>query len=139
MTTMTVRIGDIDRERTSARLGIALSQGYLTFPEFESRVQRAFAASTAAELEALIGDLPAQVRRHDPQRQAARIKVAKRSIRFHTAAYLAMVVIVLTVWTLTAIFAGATYFWPVWPILGAGIGLAFHVIPLRMVIRNAMS
>jgi len=30
-----------------------------------------------------------------------------------------------------AIAFGATYFWPVWPILGWGIGVASHVLPVR--------
>ena len=44
----------------------------------------------------------------------------------HLAAYLAMVVIVLTVWLVVGLTAGAWYFWPIWPMLGWGIGLASH-------------
>jgi hypothetical protein len=134
-----LRAGDADRERTAARLGVALSQGYLAFPEYETRMQQAFAATTTAELNPLTADLPAAVRRHDPQRAAAKVRAAKLSIRLHVAAYLAMVVIVLTVYLATAVFAGATYFWPIWPILGAGIGLASHVIPVKMALRHGMS
>jgi hypothetical protein len=42
-----------------------------------------------------------------------------------------MVVIVLTVWLAVGLTAGAWYFWPIWPILGAGIGLVSHAIPVR--------
>ncbi|MET0901366.1 MAG: DUF1707 domain-containing protein [Mycobacterium sp.] len=138
-TSMTnLRIGDADRERTAAQLGLALSQGYLQFPEYEARMTQAFAVTTAAELAAVIGDLPLEVRRHDPQRLAAQARAAKLSVRIHIAAYLAMVVIVLTVWAATAIFAGATYFWPIWPILGAGIGLIFHATPVGIALKRAM-
>ncbi|CAN5712423.1 DUF1707 domain-containing protein [soil metagenome] len=130
------RIGDLDRERTAAQLGLALSQGYLDFPEYEARMNQTFAVSTATELATLTADLPPTIRRHDPQRQAAQIRAAKLSVRIHVAAYLAMVVIVLTVWTATAIFADATYFWPVWPILGAGIGVASHVIPVKLGLKR---
>ncbi|CAN5138070.1 DUF1707 domain-containing protein [soil metagenome] len=130
------RIGDVDRERTAAQLGLALSQGYLDFTEYEARMNRTFAVGTATELGTLTADLPQTIRRHDPQRQAAQARAAKLSVRIHVGAYLAMVVIVLTVWTATAIVAGATYFWPVWPILGAGIGLASHVIPVKLGLRT---
>jgi len=46
------------------------------------------------------------------------------------AAYLAMVAIVLTVWTAVAVTAGAWYFWPVWPILGGAIGLVSHAMAI---------
>jgi hypothetical protein len=139
LTTVDLRAGDADRERAAAQLGLALTQGYLGFPEYESRMQRTYTATMAAELTPLVADLPAMVRRHDPQRLAAKVRAARLSIRIHVAAYLAMVVIVLTVWSVTALFAGATYFWPIWPILGAGIGVAAHVIPIRMALRNGMS
>jgi hypothetical protein len=54
------------------------------------------------------------------------------SVRIHLAAYLTMVVIVLTVWLAVALTAGAWYFWPIWPILGAGIGVLGHAIPIRL-------
>lgn len=133
------RIGDADRERAAAQLGLALSRGFLDFAEYETRVSRAFAATTTAELSPLTDDLPATVRRHDPQRLAAQARAARLSVRLHLAAYLAMVVIVLTVYLATAVFAGATYFWPIWPILGAGIGLASHAIPVKLALRNGVS
>ena len=42
-----------------------------------------------------------------------------------------MVVIVLAVWLAVGLTAGAWYFWPIWPILGAGIGLIGHAVPIR--------
>ena len=127
-----VRAGDRDRERTANLLGQALSQGYLSMDEYESRLQAAFAAHTRTELCQLVADLPlAQLRRNDPQRQAARRRAARLGVRIHLGAYLAMVVIVLTVWLAVGLTAGAWYFWPIWPILGAGIGVVSHAIPVR--------
>jgi hypothetical protein len=132
-----VRAGDRDRERTASQLGQALSQGYLAFDEYETRMQAAFAAHTTGELGQLIADLPlAQLRRHDPQRAAARKRAARLGMRIHLAAYLAMVVIVLTVWLAVGLTAGDWYFWPVWPILGAGIGLVSHAIPVRFAVAG---
>jgi 2TM domain-containing protein len=57
------------------------------------------------------------------RRQAAIKRVeAKRAFRFHAALYAAVNLLLIVVWALT----GARYFWPIWPILGWGIGVAFH-------------
>jgi hypothetical protein len=130
-----VRAGDHDRERTATQLGQALSQGYFAFDEYESRLQAALAAQTTAELRQLVADLPlALLNRNDPQRRAARRRAARLGVRIHLGAYLAMVAIVLTVWLAVGLTAGAWYFWPIWPILGAGIGLASHAIPVRFAV-----
>jgi hypothetical protein len=128
-----VRAGDRERERTASQLGQGLAQGYLTLEEYETRLQVAFSANTTPELQRLVADLPlAQLRRNDPRRKAARRKAALRRVQFHLAAYLAMVVIVLTVWLAVGLTAGAWYFWPIWPILGAGIGVVSHALPVRL-------
>jgi hypothetical protein len=131
-TTPSIRAGDRERERTANQLGSALAQGYLGMGEYETRLQAAFAARTTAELGLLVADLPlAQLRRNDPRRRGARRAAARRGVQIHLAGYLAMVVIVLTVWLAVGLTAGAWYFWPIWPILGAGIGLVGHVLPVR--------
>jgi hypothetical protein len=38
---------------------------------------------------------------------------------------------VLTVWAAVAVTTGAAYFWPIWPILGAAIGLISHASAIR--------
>jgi hypothetical protein len=109
-----------------------LALGYLDMAEYETRLQAAFAAHTTAELRDLIADLPlSQLWRNDPRRREARRAAARRGLQVHLAGYLAMVVIVLTVWLAVGLTAGAWYFWPVWPILGAGIGVVGHALPIR--------
>ena len=128
-----VRAGDRDREMTANLLGQALAQGYLAMDEYESRLQATFATNTTAELRELVADLPlAYLRRTDPRRRAARQRAARMSVRLHLAGYLTMVVIVLTVWLAVGLSAGAWYFWPIWPILGAGIGVLGHAIPIKL-------
>jgi fatty acid desaturase len=135
---LTVRAGDRERERTANQLGQALAQGYFTLDEYETRLQATFAAHTTAELRELVADLPLdRIRRHDPARQAARRRAARRGVQFHLAGYFAMVLIVLTVWLVVGLTAGAWYFWPIWPILGAGIGVIGHAIPIHGSIRPA--
>jgi hypothetical protein len=133
-----VRAGDRDRERTAALLGQALAQGYVSMGDFEDRLQRTFAARTTSGLRALTADLPvAALRRHDPRRRAARNAAARRSVQIHLGAYLAMAVIVLTVWFMVGVTAGAWYFWPIWPILGGMIGVISHAIPVRAVTASS--
>ncbi|OBJ21616.1 DUF1707 domain-containing protein, partial [Mycobacterium colombiense] len=109
----------------------ALAQGYLQVDEYDRRLQTAFQTHTAQELRELVADLPLdRIRRHDPRRRAARLAAARRGLRAHLAAYLAMCVIVLTVWAAVAATTDATYFWPIWPILGAGIGLVSHALSI---------
>jgi hypothetical protein len=134
-TAPTSRAGDREREQTANQLGSALAQGYLTLDEYETRLQAAFSARTTAELRQLVADQPlAQLRRNDPRRREARRAAARRGVQIHLAGYLAMVVVVLTVWLAVGLTAGAWYLWPVWPILGAGIGVLGHALPNRFTI-----
>ncbi|MFC7673558.1 DUF1707 domain-containing protein [Mycolicibacterium sp. GCM10028919] len=135
--TSAVRVGDRDREATATRLGQALAQGYLDMTEYECRVESAFTAQSRADLDALLADLPVhRMRLDDPARRAARNAAARLSVRLHLAAYALMVVIVLTVWLAVALSGGTWYFWPIWPILGAGIGVVGHVLPTRLAVRS---
>ena len=132
----TARAGDRDRQKTATQLGRALSQGYLELHEYEQRVQTAFQTHTTAELKQLLADLPLdRIRRADPGRRAARAAAARTSVRIHLAAYLAMTVVVLSVWGAVAITTGCAYFWPIWPILGAAIGLVSHALAVRPVAK----
>jgi hypothetical protein len=137
---VTDRAGDRDREKTAARLGQALAQGYLELDEYEQRVQAVFQTHTTGQLKQLLADLPLdRIRRADPRRRAARIAAARRGVRIHLGAFVAMTVIVLTVWAAVAATIGACYFWPVWPIFGAAIGLVSHALAVRPVVKTVVS
>ena len=61
----------------------------------------------------------------DEQRQRAIRRIqAKRGFRVHFAVYLAVNALLVLIWAAT----GAGYFWPVWPILGWGIGVVAHAV-----------
>lgn len=125
------RAGDRERERTADDLGRALAQGYLEMPEYEERLQSVFSAQTTAELRQLVTDLPlATLRRNDPRRREAQLRAARMSVRLHLAAYLAVSVLMLGIWLAVGLGGGGWYFWPVWPIMGWGIGVASHAIPI---------
>src|ERR1700734_151700 len=132
-----VRVGDRERETVIARLGQAFTQGYLSIPEYETRLDRAFEAQTAGALGEVLGDLPVgRIARDDPQRHAARAAAARRGLRIHLAAYLAASLLMIGIWLAVAVTVGAWYFWPVWPIMGMGIGVVSHAVPVRSWARS---
>jgi Domain of unknown function (DUF1707) len=53
-----IRASDADRERTASLLREHHAQGRLTSEEFNDRLDRAFAAKTIGDLDALLADLP---------------------------------------------------------------------------------
>ena len=59
----------------------------------------------------------------DQRREAALARLeAKRDYRTHVLVYVVVNAMLVAIWALT----GQGYFWPVWPILGWGIGLVLH-------------
>lgn len=133
-----VRVGDHEREKVISRLGQAFTQGYLSIPEYETRLNQALEVQTAGALNQVLSDLPVRrIVRTDPQRRATRIAIARRGLQIHLIAYLAASVGMIGIWLTLAITAGAWYFWPVWPILGAGIGLFSHAMAVRCSVQKA--
>ncbi len=126
-----MRVGDHERERTVDRLGRAFSQGYLSMAEYDARLQQAVQADTAGTLDRLLTDLPIhRIDRRDPRRRDRRSAAARVGVKIHLAAYLVMALTVVGIWLAVALSVGAWYFWPIWPILGGGIGLASHAVPV---------
>jgi nitroreductase len=104
---------DADRERVAERLRTAAAEGRITASELEERLERAFSARTDAELEPLVADVPA-LAEPAPRRERRRLRDSE-----HLRAYLATMLLLVSIWALT----GAGYFWPIWPMLGWGIGV----------------
>lgn len=103
MTDSQMRAADTDRDRVVERLRSAAAEGRLSADDLEQRLETALAAPTYAELETVVGDLPAPPR---PVRRDSDL-----------GAYVATSALLLAIWALT----GMGYFWPVWPILGWGL------------------
>jgi hypothetical protein len=59
----------------------------------------------------------------DERERALKRLEAKRDFKQHATAYVVVNIGLVVIWALSS--PGA-YFWPIWPILGWGIGLAFH-------------
>ena len=56
------------------------------------------------------------------RQQAIRRIRAKREFQVHFAVYLAVNALLVVIWAMTS----AESFWPIWPLLGWGIGVAAH-------------
>ncbi|MEA2166857.1 MAG: hypothetical protein QOF76_157 [Solirubrobacteraceae bacterium] len=107
------------------------SAGRLSDGEHTARVDRALTASTVAQLEQLTQDLPAAVEPAAPAQPPARYftrggRVLRTSVKVHAYTYLFVNVLLIGIWAA----AGGGYFWPIWSILGWGIGLGAHAAPV---------
>ena len=60
-------------------------------------------------------------------------------VRIHFGAFVAMTIVVLAVWAAVAVTTGAAYFWPIWPILGAAIGLVSHALAIRPAVKSVVN
>jgi hypothetical protein len=141
-----LRASDADRERFVETLRQHHVEGRLTVDELAERTERAYAARTLGDLDALGTDLPPptppappsgpppaaapgwdpaapglplRMRSPGPRRAAAKANL----LRF-LLWYGLLSVVLIVVWAAS----GRGYFWPVWPILGFMLGLGGQAI-----------
>ncbi len=113
----TVRASDTERERVVTALREHAGEGRLEVDELSERLERAYAARTRADLAALTSDLPARATKPAPPR------ARRREIAGHVVPFLVVNLALIVIWAVS----GAGYFWPIWPILGWGLGAVSHV------------
>ncbi|HEY3007682.1 MAG TPA: DUF1707 domain-containing protein [Micromonosporaceae bacterium] len=135
------RVGTAEREAAAAVLSDAAAEGYLDTDEFAERSAATYAARTRADLDRALAELPAgwmraRVRTGRRERHAA---AARLGMRLHLVAYLAGSLLMIGIWLTVGMTAGAWYPWPIWPILGWGLGLAGHVVPVSLAVRRLVS
>ena len=118
-----VRIGDAERDRVIDQLADHHAAGRLTLAEFEDRMAAASTARTGADLALLTADLPPLP---SPPALRSPARPAARGFRLDPAVrtYLAVMALLWLIWLVTAVAGGASYPWPIWPMLGWGIGVA---------------
>ena len=135
------RVGTAEREAAAALIADAAAAGYLDTDEFTSRSGDAFGARTHGELSAALADLPAGFmrQREADRRRERHVAAARAGMRWHVGGYVAGSLLMIAIWLVVGLSAGAWYPWPIWPILGWGIGVFSHVVPVRYAVRQRMA
>jgi hypothetical protein len=136
-----IRTSQEDRSRAVAALQRHYVDGRLTETELGERVKLALAARTYGELDSLFRDLPvlsesavpASGREQDSgdprtgvdPASGAPVKGVRQDREFqaHFTSYVLVMLLLVAIWFLTT---PGGYFWPIWPMLGWGIGVASH-------------
>lgn len=123
-----LRAGDADRDRVAELLRRHYADGRLTSDEFSQRTDAAYAARTYGELDALTTDLPALPAAATPvapvaRRRGEELAKERREFHGHLIVYAVINLALVVIWALTS---HGGDFWPVWPLLGWGIGLTLH-------------
>ena len=117
-----VRASDADRDRVRLLLRRHHRDGRLTAEELALRTDRVNAATTFGELDAIMANLP----RLPPPPVAAPTATAPGAARqaFYRAlfAYVVTNLFLIGIWA----FSGRGAFWPIWVVLGWGLGMAFY-------------
>jgi hypothetical protein len=111
------RVSSADRERVIDQLRVHAGQGRLDLDEFAARVDEALDAKTGRELGAVLRKLP-------------RIRTAgdrRVDIGAILRPYLLVNALLIAIWAVT----GAGYFWPIFPLVGWGIGVARNLFGTR--------
>lgn len=124
-----LRVSDAERDAAVAMLSDAAAEGYLTPDELDERLSAALTARTMEDLARLTDDLPPawQAERSRRAARAAAHRKARDAVRPQTAIYLGVMAVLVVIWLIAGITAGAWYPWPIWPALGWGIALAARV------------
>jgi len=115
-----IRVGDAERARVADLLAEHHAAGRLTLAELDERLTAVWSARTRDEVTAPLADLPAAP--GTPTAAVPRRSAADIGWWVHLGSYLAVIVGLWLIWALT----GAGYPWPIWPMLGWGMGLLGH-------------
>lgn len=108
-----MRASDGDREAVAQRLRAALDEGRLSLPEYDERLQQAFAATTYGELAPLTSDLPES----KPSKHVARREKHKRKQIKEWRDWGGVAVILVGIWLVTSIASrDLQFFWPMIPL-----------------------
>jgi hypothetical protein len=118
-----IRVDDEERERAVVALREHTARGRLDPDELDERVSAAYRARTRGELADLVRDLPAEQDAAPPARPRRPGTVA---FQRHLAVFVVVGVFFVAIWAAS----GGGSFWPIWALLGWGLGLGIHATKL---------
>jgi hypothetical protein len=134
-----LRASDADREELVEQLRRHHADGRLTLEELTERTERAYAARTLGDLDALATDLPSVQRPADapgpatsaagparPPAATAGQAAARAALLRSLLWYGLLSVVLLVVWAMS----DRDSFWPIWPILGFALLLGWQAFNL---------
>lgn len=131
-----MRAGDADREATVARVRRAYVEARLTLAEFDTRTAAAWAATTRAELQALVADLPPAAPEPPivppslpqlPVATAPRRNKGQQALHVLSIIWLTATIVNVAVWTLVCV-GGMQWIYPWWLWVAVPPGAALAVI-----------
>jgi hypothetical protein len=146
-----LRVGDAERESTAALLRRHATDGRLTLDELDERLQQAYAARTAADLNVLLEDLPAirtEVELVKPdtkpvsrQEQRAACRQGRRggpSSLVMWSGWISTNLILIAIWVLTNLGGGNNEWnpWFLWYTVPTSIGLISREVTRRTTSRE---
>jgi hypothetical protein len=134
-----LRAGDDDRRRVADELQQHYVAGRLSSEELTERVQKANAARTFGDLDALTADLPPLPSPvpASPVGAAAPLPAPvddavspweRKDVRANATSYVLVMALLVAIWLVTT---PGGYFWPIWPMLGWGFADAAHALARR--------
>jgi len=122
-----MRASDADRDRVADRVRRQCAEGDITLDELSDMLARTYAARTYGELDEVVSNLPVPVHSAPGAYAAPEPRLpGDRNLwwRIGLGPYLVINAMLIVIWAIT----GAGYFWPIWPILGWGAGLALAAV-----------
>lgn len=116
---------DENPNATFRRLRQRYVQGGITLTEFEEQVEKVYSAQVSRaprERAPRYGSgAGASIQNISP---APLLQSQSAEVRSHVLSYTLVMALLVGIWAIT----GTGYFWPVWPMMGWGIGVASHAL-----------
>jgi hypothetical protein len=119
-----IRVSDLDRKVTEARLRVAHSDGSLTLDELDERLGELWRTKTKRDLVALVRDLPMPPRPAPPP-APPKPNHARTVMKVLTTIWLSVSAVNLIIWLMVSLIGfEIAYPWFLWPFLPPGAVLA---------------
>jgi hypothetical protein len=122
-----LRASDADRDRVADRVRQQCAEGHITLDDLSEMLARTYASRTYGELDEVVRNLPVPVASAPGAHAPPEPRLpGDRNLwwRIGLGPYLVINAMLIVIWAVT----GAGYFWPIWPMLGWGAGLALAAV-----------